>query len=509
MPVVAGSKHRVLRVSRKNNIFAATTLPAFLSTVASFKMKRLILLLSVIGVIALSCSKENQAEVEQEQEQTQEQEQEQTQETEPTVSIVTGEYSDLGESSVKLYGICSLEGGEGLSVEYGIEYSKTKLRTSAKSIVATEKDGDNKFCCLISGLSSNTLYYYRSYAIFKGVRSYGEIETFTTKDIGATVVATDASNVDKFSVTLNGKLTVSSIENLSRSVWFYFSMTETTVAGIKSKGTRVSSNLESDGSFSADVRDLGSGKNYCYVACAKVYDKEFASDVITFKTLASQFDVIDLGLSVCWASCNLGATSPEEYGGYYQWAGTQDVTDKSIYLDWGNCPYHTDFDCYSSWTKYIPEDAPSFWSGAGSPDDKTILDPDDDVAQVKLGGKWRMPTAAEWDELMDAVNCDWTWTTLNGVSGVKVTSRKSGYTDKWIFLPAAGDRVKGVLEDAGSYGSYWSSSLSSGLPSSAYYFYFYYMDGDSSSGLGMDRCGRFFGYSVRPVSQKDAPTGNN
>ncbi|MBQ0123559.1 MAG: hypothetical protein KBS58_01775, partial [Bacteroidales bacterium] len=80
---------------------------------------------------------------------------------------------------------------------------------------------------------------------------------------------------------------------------------------------------------------------------------------------------MDLGLSVKWGSFNLGASNPEEYGGYYQWAGTTDVTNKRIMLDWENCPYHIGPYEAFGWTKYIPLSYPLYWSGPGNPDDKT------------------------------------------------------------------------------------------------------------------------------------------
>ncbi|MCQ2265367.1 MAG: hypothetical protein MJZ46_04915, partial [Bacteroidales bacterium] len=142
---------------------------------------------------------------------------------------------------------------------------------------------------------------------------------------------------------------------------------------------------------------------------------------------------VDLGLSVFWAACNLGASVPEEYGGYYQWAGTKDVTDESIYLDYSNCPYHTGSIKEQGWTKYVSLNCSSYWSGSGSPDNKTILDLYDDVAHGKLGSNWRMPTDEEWTELLN--NCTSECTTLNGVCGRMFTSRKNGNS---IFLPAAG-----------------------------------------------------------------------
>ena len=134
-------------------------------------------------------------------------------------------------------------------------------------------------------------------------------------------------------------------------------------------------------------------------------------------SIVSEMEYVDLGLSVKWATCNLGAFKPTEYGGYYQWAGTEDVSDTSIYLDWSNCPYHTGSSSSSGWTKYNMD--PSY----GTVDDKTVLESMDDAAFVVLGGKWRMPTDAEWSELRNTDNCSWTWTSIDGVNGYKVQSR--------------------------------------------------------------------------------------
>ena len=198
---------------------------------------------------------------------------------------------------------------------------------------------------------------------------------------------------------------------------------------------------------------------------------------------------VDLGLSVYWASCNLGASKPTEYGGYYQWAGTKDVSDRSIFLYWATCPYHTGSDYKSGWTKYNSR------SSFGTVDNRKVLKSMDDAASVALGGKWRMPTNSEWSELRDTSNCSWTWTTINGVNGYKVQSKKSGYTDNWIFLPAAGYRECTILYDVGSDGLYWSSSLNTGYPCSAWYVYF--LSDYVNSCIGY----RYYGRSVRPVSE--------
>ena len=190
-------------------------------------------------------------------------------------------------------------------------------------------------------------------------------------------------------------------------------------------------------------------------------------------------EYVDLGLSVKWATCNVGASAPEEYGDYFAWG---EVEPKEYY-DWSTYKYGSDYD---ELTKYCND---SYYGKDGFTDNKTVLDPEDDAATVNWGGAWRMPTKAEQDELRN--NCTWTWTTQNGVNGYKVV----GPNGNSIFLPAAGYMYEGTLYYAGSYGNYWSSSLRTDIPGYAY-----------SVGFGSDFVawrsdGRLNGRSVRPVCQ--------
>lgn len=148
---------------------------------------------------------------------------------------------------------------------------------------------------------------------------------------------------------------------------------------------------------------------------------------------------VDLGLTIKWASCNVGATSPEEYGGFYAWGETEEKSDNSwATYKWCNGSYDTQI-------KYCT-------SGAyGIVDNKTTLEPEDDVAHVQWGGNWRMPTWDEFEELRK--NCDWEWVVFNGVSGYKVKSRVN---ENFIFLPAAGYRKGAEVFDRGIY---WSATL--------------------------------------------------
>jgi hypothetical protein len=189
-------------------------------------------------------------------------------------------------------------------------------------------------------------------------------------------------------------------------------------------------------------------------------------------------EYVDLGLSVKWATCNVGASKPEEYGDYFAWGETQPKTtyDWSTYK-WCNGSYDTQ-------TKYCTK------SSYGTVDNKTQLELSDDAARANWGGSWRMPTRAEQDELRE--NCTWTWTTQNGVNGYKVTSKKNGNS---IFLPAAGYRSGSSRYNAGSYGYYWSSSLYTDSPNLAYFLDF------SSGYVDWYYNFRCIGFTVRPVCQ--------
>ena len=134
----------------------------------------------------------------------------------------------------------------------------------------------------------------------------------------------------------------------------------------------------------------------------------------------------------------------------------------------------------------------------GTVDNKTVLEAMDDAASVAIGGKWRIPTDEEWTELRNTDNCSWTWTTIDGVNGCKVQSKKSGYTDNWIFLPAAGYRYEGRLKNVGSQGQYWSSSLFTGDLLYMYDAYEMLFDSGYVGWLGNFR---YHGLSVRPVSE--------
>ncbi|MBO7577208.1 MAG: hypothetical protein J6T03_07060 [Bacteroidales bacterium] len=192
-------------------------------------------------------------------------------------------------------------------------------------------------------------------------------------------------------------------------------------------------------------------------------------------------DWVDLGLpsGLLWATRNVGATSPGDYGDYFAWGET---TPKSS-SEWSNYRY-----CHGGplqLTKYC-SDSPYGYNGFT--DNLTILQPGDDAATANYGG--RTPTLVEWQEMMD--NTTSQWTTQNGVKGCRFT----GPNGNSLFLPAAGYLWGSSLKEAGSNGSYWSSSLVTDNPDYAFSFYF-----DSSSPRLSD-ASRVDGFPVRAVRQK-------
>ena len=170
-------------------------------------------------------------------------------------------------------------------------------------------------------------------------------------------------------------------------------------------------------------------------------------------------EYVDLGLpsGTLWATCNMGANSPEEYGDYFAWGETQPKTT----YDWSTYRYANG--SYDELTKYCS----SFELGHnGFTDNLTVLQPSDDVATVNWSSGWCIPTKEQWEELYN--NTDHTWKAWNGVSG-RLFSGKNGAV---LFLPAAGRRWGDELDYDGLDGNYWSSSLYTGYPDSAWYFYF-------------------------------------
>ena len=210
-----------------------------------------------------------------------------------------------------------------------------------------------------------------------------------------------------------------------------------------------------------------------------VYKSEWTEYADRIQAIPDTHEAVDLGLpsGVKWATCNVGASSPEEYGDYFAWGETEAKTDYS----WST--YRWCNGSETTLTKY------NTMSDYGTVDNKTVLDLSDDAARANWGGSWRMPTDAEWTELR--TQCVWTWTTLGGKNGYNVR----GPNGNTIVLPAAGYHLRTTRYNAFNDGYYWSSSLGTGYPFNALSVYF------TSSTVYRYSINRFYGRSVRPVSE--------
>ena len=195
----------------------------------------------------------------------------------------------------------------------------------------------------------------------------------------------------------------------------------------------------------------------------------------TTKSMINGHELVDLGLSVKWATKNVGANSPSDYGGYYAWGETS-IKDS---YDWSNC-----FDCL--------DNTGDSW-GTYKDDCKTVIAPTSgrDTARENWGGTWRMPTEAEVRELCK--KCKWKLTNMDGHNGCIVT----GPNGNSIFLPAAGSREGTTIADhVGSLGRYWSNRLTWQTSRYAECIHF-----DSSNMHNIVGTYRKDGLSVRPVTE--------
>ena len=218
----------------------------------------------------------------------------------------------------------------------------------------------------------------------------------------------------------------------------------------------------------------------------QVYYESTTDQGVTVSGKEGIYTYVDLGLEsgTKWATCNVGATKPTEYGDYFAWGETKPKEDYS----WET--YKWCKGSSSSMTKYCTDSDDG--TDYGTVDNKKVLDAEDDAATANWGSAWRMPTKDEIKELLDG--CSWEWVNDfngSGVRGRLGTSKKNGAT---IFLPAAGYRENTDLSNEDYYGYYWSSSLNEGYPDDAYYLYFFFV-----SYIDWNYNSRYGGRSVRAV----------
>ena len=342
---------------------------------------------------------------------------------------------------------------ENFTQSYKLCYSPTL--TTAKDIAASGESvvfslGDDlAFTASLDDLASDKTYNCVAVATIDGVQILSDVRQYTTAKIQASASTGDAQDVKYSKASVSGQFTLTATADLTTQAYFLFSASASTLEALEASGTKAEAVITGE-TFATVLQNIQDGATFHYVACFKVHDTVFYGAVKSFTTPAVPQGGVDLGLSVVWAKCNIGAASEEEYGDYYAWGETE---TKETYTfktyKW------RDFNSAWQYTKYNTK------SQLGIVDNKTVLDAEDDVAHVKLGGGWHIPSVADFKELYE--NCTWEWITINGKKGRRATSKING---KSIFLPAAGYKGEQGLDYQNNWGFYSSCQLYLDYPES-------------------------------------------
>lgn len=377
--------------------------------------------------------------------------------------------------------------GSGNSV-IGVELVDAYAKSNENAVQATAGSlTGNVFTVSFSNLSPATEYKYRSFVTYGGMTYYAtKYKTFTTKEVVSLTSSCEVSEVKYSSAVLSASVQTEDVESRDDAyIGFAWSTLKSDLCAEGNfENTKISVMNVSDGMYSASLSGLSDGTTYYYSSFTKVGEVYVFSSVNEFTTKEIPEGAVDLGLSVLWASHNVGAKFPEDSGGYYAWGEVEGI--KSDYswstYKWSNGRYKT-------LTKYCID------SDYGTVDNKTTLDPEDDVAHVQWGNSWRMPTTAELNELRN--NCDWNWISGNGgISGYQVT----GPNGNSIFLRAAGRR-DGRYVQKGSCGYYWSATLSE-YDGGSWAVLFSFDDSPLGQSFFNPGSGsRYYGCSIRPVTE--------
>ena len=416
-------------------------------------------------------------------------------------TVVTKSVGEVTKTSAKVVGQVAADGGADVT-ERGVCWSTDGTPTILDFRVKDTEGGLGSYEIAFTDLVPNTQYYVRAYATNEAGTGYGDEKTFVTVDpeepenpenpeqpedpgtpeqpenpenpeqpedpetpiepeqpVGPVVITAEVTEITVNTAVCGGEV-VSGGDAVvvARGVCWNTAGAPTVSDTYTMDGTNV-------GIFTSQISNLVPNTQY-YVRAYATDAKGVTSygEEVTFTTLeknANGHTYVDLGLpsGLLWATCNIGATSPEEYGDYFAWGET---SPKEEYTEENSLTYGKQMSDISGNAQY-------------------------DAATANWGGDWRMPTRAEQQELLN--NCTWTWTTQNGVNGYNV----EGPNGNSIFLPAAGDRYGSSLYSAGSNGYYWSSAPYEYHDLFACYLYF------CSDGHGMYDSSRYNGQSVRPV----------
>lgn len=382
--------------------------------------------------------------------------------------------------------------GSGL-MEDGGEATNNDFTWAIGGSTITVTTHNSQFTFTIDNLTETKCTFHGSLIELDGNEMSGEIRFHMTKVTGGNPDTPDPGNLGlsdidpagrtETTITVNSTITGDINQYLPQFPNFTCGFIWSAEAYPTMDGNSITGTPDQWGKFEVTITGLEPGKDYMIIAWLKLTTEStpIFSNSIVISTLGGSnpgLQWINLGLpsGLLWASCNVGATAPEEYGNYFAWGETQPKSDYS----WSTYAH-----CSNGYLiKYCNN---AEYGLNGYTDNRTILEPSDDAATAKIGNGARTPTKEEWDELINNTTAE--WTTLNGVHGRRFTATNGNS----IFLPAAGSILGSELQDPDTFSQYWSSTLYPNSPNSAWHFYF------RSDNQNMNGYTRTIGCTVRAV----------
>ena len=343
----------------------------------------------------------------------------------PSIIKATRGYgADAGKVTLDCFiaGLAGTSGKEAL--QCGICYSPegSTPAIDGAGITAANFSESGNYTVRVEGLVTSASYVFRPYTKIGKVVSYGEPLTLRIPS-GADVVLTEGySNVGLHTVTMEGALA----EQVDDSEQF-------ALAFELNGKMYMAKDLDPARHFFTTLDNLTPDTEYSFRAVARIGDNTFYGESMSFRTLAFQLedaDYIDMGVSVLWATCNLGAQTPTGLGDGYCW-GEITPRQQSSWEDYKWCLGNSETIFKYTLSRDFPD-----------ADGKRVLEREDDAATAALGGSWHTPTAAEYGELIR--NCTYIKTTVEEQEGFLLTSTVPGFEDKSLFMP---------------YAYYWTSEL--------------------------------------------------